>query len=247
MGHENPIRIMDKIDLVDALSVVLPLCAELYCGIHKNEFNENVLVESISFIQDNYSNIGVMEIKQAFELGAANKLKDVNMNAYYGRFNISMLGDILSGYLIERNKLLNQILDAYEKSKKLENYQHEIDYKNHIARENVVNDFKAEIEKKKSGKEMKIKNWDDVPLFYPRILIDRGIIKLPDEVKRDLWDKAKQIVLNETRYKATDFSNLYEAKSAKNLLKSFESSSTDTFKQKAEVIYGKLYVWEFLK
>jgi hypothetical protein len=65
IGYESPIRNMTKDDILSSLSIALPICAELYCGIRKSEFNETVMVEAIQFIYNYYGELGAVEIKQA--------------------------------------------------------------------------------------------------------------------------------------------------------------------------------------
>lgn len=246
-GFENPIRNMEDEDIASALSITLPICAELYCGIKKSEFNQDVLIECINYIDNNFSNIGVIEIKQAFEMAASNKLNNVDLKAYYGRFNISMLGDILSAYYIERNKIVNKLLDLHERNEAGETFINEVDHKNFIARQEVIYEFKTELENIREGKERKYKDWSQIREHWSRILIDRGIIELSAKRKEELWEEAKKLVVAQTRLTASDYTNIYEAKGARQILKQFENPKDQTLKQKAEVIYGKLYVWEFLK
>lgn len=246
-GYDYPIRLMTDEDLVNALSITIPLCAELYCGIKKNDFNEDVLVECIAYIQKYYPNLGAIEIKQAFELSASNKFDNVNMRAYYGQFNISMLGDILTAYSKERNKVLNDILDKHQKNLRGDSFWDERDHKNFLAREEVIKEFKQEVENVKRGKSRKFNTYEDIRTHWSKILLDNGILQLPDNKKRELWEEAKKLVIKETKLTASDYNNIYEARGAKQILKNFENPENKTLKQKAEVIYGKLYVWEFLK
>ncbi len=237
---------MDKDDILDALSVTLPVCAELYCGINKNDFNEDVLVESIAFIYRNYNTIGVTEIKQAFELSATNKL-NVNMTAYSGKFNISMLGDILSAYVLERNKVLNKLLDAHGKLSRGENIASEVEQKNILARQQIVQDYMTELQNVKSGRPRRYETVYDIRSYWAKVLIEMEIIKLPEDTKKRLWQEAIDLVKKDINKTASDFTNIYEAKSARQFLNSIENNGVQTLKEKAEVMYGKLIIWESLK
>jgi len=234
---------MNQDDLTDSLSFTLPLCAELYCGIRKNEFNETVLLESMRFVLKHYSDLGVIEIKEAFEMASTNKFQNVNMKAYYGQFNISMLGDILTAYKIERNKILNKILDQHQKSQNNQIDESEVRRRNLMARQQVIKEFQTE----QSSKSKKFTHFSDIPNHWSKILIEEGIISLSDNRKRELWTEAQESVKNNLRHTANDFTNLYEAKNARHILKLYENPENQSFKDKATVLYGKLYVWEFLK
>ena len=243
MGYQTPMRIMNQDDLTDSLSLTLPLCAELYCGIRKNEFNETVLLESMRFVLKYYADLGVIEIKEAFEMASTNKFQNVNMKAYYGQFNISMLGDILTAYKIERNKVLNKILDQHQKSQNNNIDESEVRRRNLMARQQVIKEFQTE----QSSNNKKFTHYSDIPNHWSKILIEEGIISLSDNRKRELWSEAQESVKNNLRHTASDFTNLYEAKNARHILKLYENPENQSFKDKATVLYGKLYVWEFLK
>ena len=234
---------MSQDDLTDSLSFTLPLCAELYCGIRKNEFNETVLLESMRFVLKHYSDLGVIEIKEAFEMASTNKFQNVNMKAYYGQFNISMLGDILTAYKIERNKILNKILDQHQKSQNNQIDESEVRRRNLMARQQVIKEFQTE----QSSNNKKFTHFSDIPNHWSKILIEEGIISLNDNRKRELWTEAQESVKNNLRHTANDFTNLYEAKNARHILKLYDNPENQSFKDKATVLYGKLYVWEFLK
>lgn len=247
LGYENPIRNEDEQFLVDSLTYVLPLCAELYCGIKKNDFNYQILEESALFIYDHFNHLGVNEIKQAFELCAANKIENVNMTAYYGRFNISMLGDILSAYTKVRNKAYVEINDLHQKNLRGETFVNEVDHKNFVARQEVIKEFKTELENVKKGLPRKYNSYEEIRIHWPKILIDNNIIQLDAETKSKLWEQAKHLVKREHQKKAADFTNMMEAKHNRALLKSFEEAGNQTFQSKCNAIYSKLFVWEFLK
>lgn len=234
-------------ELGPAIGAALSLCAEIYCGIKENTMNENVLVECSKFVYKYYKDLGILELKEAFEMAANNKFERINMKAFYGQFNVSMLGDILSAYKSERNKVLNKIMYEHERAVSGESFMDIIEHKNYVARQEVIAEFKAEMEKRKNGQELKYKTIDDIRIHWPRILIDHGIIELPIERKREIWNEAKELVMKKLRKTAANFQDVYEAKGARQMIKTIESNGAKTIREKTEVLYGKLYVWEFLK
>jgi hypothetical protein len=247
LGYESPIRNMSKDDILSALSITLPICAELYCGIRKSEFNETVMVEAIQFIYNYYGELGAVEIKQAFEMASANKFEKVDMKAYYGQFNISMLGDILSAYKSKRNNVMNKVISEHEKNVAGDSFWNEVEHKNYLASQKVIAQFKEQLEKKRKGLQLDYKHWDELWMYWAKILVDQKIVELPEVRRRQLWAEAKDIVLKRLRKTAGNFEDFYEAKSARFQLKSLENKTDQTLQQKAEVIYTKLFVWEFLK
>jgi len=247
IGYESPIRNMTKDDILSSLSIALPICAELYCGIRKSEFNETVMVEAIQFIYNYYGELGAVEIKQAFEMASANKFEKVDMKAYYGQFNISMLGDILSAYKSKRNNVMNKVISEHEKNVAGDTFWNEVEHKNYLAHQKVIAQFKEQLEKKRKGLQLDYKHWDELWMYWAKILVDQKIVELPELRRRQLWSEAKDIVLKRLRKTAGNFEDFYEAKSARLQLKSLENKADQTLQQKAEVIYTKLFVWEFLK
>jgi hypothetical protein len=247
LGYESPIRNMTKDDILSSLSIALPICAELYCGIRKSEFNETVMVEAIQFIYNYYGELGAVEIKQAFEMASANKFEKVDMKAYYGQFNISMLGDILSAYKSKRNNVMNKVISEHEKNVAGDTFWNEVEHKNYLARQKVIAQFQDQLDKKRKGLQLDYKHWDELWMYWAKILVDQKIVELPEVRRRQLWSEAKDIVLKRLRKTAGNFEDFYEAKSARFQLKSLENKADQTLQQKAEVIYTKLFVWEFLK
>jgi hypothetical protein len=243
IGYENPIREMNSDDILNSISIALPICAELYCGIRKSEFNETVMAEAVQFIYNYYSELGAIEIKQAFEMASANKFEKVDMKAYYGQFNLSMLGDILSAYKAKRNSVLNKVISENQKIQSNQINESEVKRRNLMARQQVIKEFQTE----QSSKSKKFTHFSDIPNHWSKILIEEGIISLSDNRKRELWTEAQESVKNNLRHTANDFTNLYEAKNARHILKLYENPENQSLKDKATVLYGKLYVWEFLK
>jgi hypothetical protein len=240
------LRNLNADEVSKGLSLSLRYCAEIYCGIKNDDLNDSVLSECALFIYRNYKEISVNEIKLAFEMGARNET-NVNMVAYYGKFNVSMLGDILSEYNKRRNNLLIELENEHQKNLRGETFILERDYKNYIARQEVIQEFKTELENVKKGLPRKYNSHEEIRIHWPKILIDNGIIQLDTETKAKLWDQAKFLVKRETQKKAADVTNFYEAKHNRALLKSFEDAGNHTFQSKCDAIYSKLFVWEFLK
>jgi len=240
------IKNLNEEQAVISISMALRFCAEIYCGIKNDDLNDNVLTESALFVQRNYKSISVQEIKLAFEMGAKNEI-DVNMVAYYGKFNVSMLGDILSEYLKKRNKAILELEAQHEKNMRGETFMSEVNHKNYVARQEVIEEFKAELQYRKNGIESRYKTYEDVRIHWAKILIDNNIIKLDTPTRNKIYDEAKQLVKRGIQKKAATFSDMYQAKSSRHFLDNLEKGKDKEFLEKVEAMYSKLYVWEFLK
>ncbi len=92
-----PIRTMDQRALDETGSMELQAVSLAYCGAAIVTVPPIVWSECISLLQNQFPNIGIYEIRQAFELAAASKL-DVNIVAYRGQFTVDILGKVLSAY-----------------------------------------------------------------------------------------------------------------------------------------------------
>jgi hypothetical protein len=243
------IKNLNEQDAVISISMALRFCAEIYCGIKNDDLNDNVLTESALFVQRNYKSISVPEIKIAFEMGAKNEI-DVNMVAYYGKFNVSMLGDILTEYLKKRNKAISELEAQHEKNMRGETFMSEVNHKNYIARQEVIEEFKAELEYRKNGTESRYKTFEDVRIHWAKILIDNNIIKLDTDTRKKIYNEAEYLVKRGLQKRAATFQNMYDAKSSRHFLDNIEKGNERAgkeFKEKVEIVYSKLYVWEFLK
>jgi hypothetical protein len=240
------IRTLTPEQAIPGLSIVLRYCAEIYCGIKNDDLNDNVLTESALFIHRNYKSISIEEIKLAFEMGAKNEI-DVNMVAYYGKFNVSMLGDILTEYIKHRNKAISELEAQHEKNMRGETFMSEVNHKNYVARQEVIEEFKAELEYRKNGIISKYKTFEDVRIHWAKILIDNNIIKLDTATRKKIYEEAKHIVLRGIQKKAATMKNVYEAKSNRHFLDNLEKGQDKVYLEKVEAVYSKLYVWEFLK
>jgi hypothetical protein len=245
-NHYLIIKNLSQEEAVGGITLALRFCAEVYCGIKNDDLNDSVLSECVLFIYRNYKTISVNEIKLAFEMGANNEI-DVNMIAYYGKFTVSMLGDILSEFSKRRNKLIIELQNLHQKNLRGETFVNEVDHKNFVARQEVIKEFKTELENVKKGLPRKYNSYEEIRIHWPKILIDNNIIQLDAETKSKLWEQAKHLVKREHQKKAADFTNMMEAKHNRALLKSFEEAGNQTFQSKCDAIYSKLFVWEFLK
>ena len=75
-----------------------------------------LLFLSVYLIVSMFPMLAPAELKEAFKLATAGKLKDINITTYYGKFTVQILGDILKAYL----KLRNKALSKYENQLQIE-------------------------------------------------------------------------------------------------------------------------------
>lgn len=201
--------------------------------------------ESVRFIYKHHKNIGVNEIREAFSLAAANTFNGINMTAYFGIFTVAMLGDILSAYNQYRNPIIAQ---AYENAYKQEldaKCEQDKEAKNFEARSKINADIENAIIAVQTGAEPLWETWHDVPVHYAEIAVKWGMIEVSDEFKSKIWQRSKELALDELKTTAQDYANFSEAKRTRLLLKSRVES--EIIKDPAKRIYSKLLIFEYVK
>jgi hypothetical protein len=99
--------------LTERLVLEIEFCAKHYSGTDTStEDFELLLQESYDFIISQFGSLSVLEVREAFRLAASGVLL-VDLTAYYGRFNLQILGKVLkaySDYRVEELKLASSEL-----------------------------------------------------------------------------------------------------------------------------------------
>lgn len=244
-GYLQPIRNMNKEDVVQSVGAMLVLCAKMYCGMQEGKMLPETIQESVRFIYKHHKNIGVNEIREAFSLAAANTFNGINMTAYFGIFTVAMLGDILSAYNLYRNPIIAR---AYENATRLEldaKCEEAKKTKNWLARKEIRSDIEKAIVAVQTDAEPVWETWHEVPVHYAEIAINFDIIEVSDDFKLKIWQRSKELALDELKTTAQDYSNFSEAKRTRLMLKNRVES--EIVKDPAKRIYSKLLVFEYVK
>lgn len=101
----------DKKAIKTLIDTTIEFCAENYTSA--TNLNEDLLKECTLFVFTNFGFLGVEEIKEAFRSAAAG-LTNVDLNTYYGKFNINILGKVLNEYKEYRKSIAKKIQDEQE-------------------------------------------------------------------------------------------------------------------------------------
>ena len=101
----------DKKAIKTLIDTTIEFCAENYTSA--TNLNEDLLKECTLFVFTNFGFLGVEEIKEAFRSAAAG-LTNVDLNTYYGKFNINILGKVLNEYKEYRKAIAKKIQDEHE-------------------------------------------------------------------------------------------------------------------------------------
>lgn len=149
--------------------------------------NKEIIESCTDFIVSMFPMLSPEELKEAFKLATAGKLKDINITTYYGKFTVQILGDILKAYL----KLRNKALSKYEKQLQIEQSRKEDtdkEQKNALIRTEIAQIY-SQIKKQYIDKGILIEA--KIRAFWAKILIEEKIILFTKAEKRAIWQEAR--------------------------------------------------------
>lgn len=243
-GYMQPIRKFDKNIIAPVIAENIMICARLYCGMKDSEIMKETVIEAAKFTIQKFSHLGPSEIKDAFQMAAANEFDDVNMTAYFGQMSISTLGDILDAYTKHRNKTIAKYLDLKEKAQKQQQIEVQKEEKNNAARQKIKTDIEAAIISIQQGVYY-WQSWQDVPVHYAEIAISEGWLEVSPEFKARIWSESKELAKRQLIEASQDLSNLIEARKAKQIL--MQNMESQIITEPAKRIYAKRLIFEYIK
>lgn len=213
--------------------------AESYGG--RKKIDDEVLSECIDLIVENFGQIGVMEIRTAYQLWSMRVINGAEM--WGGEFNALQLGRVLSDYVRYRQKVVNEVInyrDDLAAKRKRELYAQ-------ARNQQVINAFPGEL------KEARIKHqdgdgfqsWRDIPGHWYKLAEKLGQISLESETKRPYWEKAQ---IEAALQIEAEIDRLFQSKryqEAKNHKKDY-ARDTENFSRRASVIAQKMIAFDYL-
>lgn len=169
-----------KVRLKEAICYI----ANAYCGADIGA-NDAAFQECANTFLSQFRSMAVPEIKAAFQMAAGGKLNDVNLNAYWGRFPVSMFSEVCRKYIAVRDAAFAAYDKEVEKieHEKMEERRAE---ENAKAREAIIVDWQ---ERKMDNRPFD--KWQDVPYGYGEVLRAEGMIY----DNNDLWREVKRDVV----------------------------------------------------
>ena len=243
-GFLEPIRKFEKQSIGPVLAQNIMICATLYCGMSEGEIMKQTIIEASKFVMAKFSHLGVSEIKDAFQMAAANEFEDVNMTSYYGQMSIATLGDILDAYTKHRNKTIAKYLELKDKAQKQYDKEVEKEERNNAARQKIKTDIEAAIISIQQGVQF-WPTWQDVPVHYAETAVSEGWLEVSPEFKKMIWQESKELAKRQLIETAQDLSNFAEAKKAKQLL--MQNVESQIISEPAKRIYAKRLIFEYVK
>ena len=174
------------------LNIALVIIANTYTGANfgtkLNEVDKNIIKSCADFILEFHSGLNIKEVEQAFKIASSGKF-DINIETYFGKFNVSILGKVLKAYQQLRNKIIIQIEEAEQKEQqrlKQEQDQEKISKLNAETRSYVIDQYKQIQE---SGNIP-----ENIPSYWGKILVEEGIIDFNQRQKNLIYAEAKNNV-----------------------------------------------------
>jgi hypothetical protein len=210
----------------------------------EGEIMKQTIIEASKFVMAKFSHLGVSEIKDAFQMAAANEFEDVNMTSYYGQMSIATLGDILDAYTKHRNKTIAKYLELKDKAQKQYDKEVEKEERNNAARQKIKTDIEAAIISIQQGVQY-WQTWQDVPVHYAETAVSEGWLEVSPEFKKMIWEESKELAKRQLIETAQDLSNFAEAKKAKHLL--MQNVESQIISEPAKRIYAKRLIFEYVK
>jgi len=138
-GNHFPVRTITEPGKKELRRILVGIGAS-FCGMDTAKTLSMTWDSCVTLILNNYKEIGINEIEQAFLLCSTGKL-DVDISAYYGRFTVAMLGKVLTAY---QEKIRSSVMNEIKQAKILQQKKNEEEYakqKNIVAQEEWLAEF----------------------------------------------------------------------------------------------------------
>lgn len=153
-----------------------------------SEQNKQIIEAAAEFVCTMFAQLAPEELKEAFKMAAAGRFEGLNIETYYGKFSVQILGKVLKAYIEFRKKCLAK----YENMLQIEQSRAEDinkDEKNAVIRSEIAqiyNEIKKEYIDTGEIKEGLIR------AFWAKILIEEKIINFTDKQKLEIYRQAKE-------------------------------------------------------
>jgi hypothetical protein len=134
-----------------------------------------------------FGQIAANEIEIAFRLFSAASLELDDDIKFYGKANMHTIGKILNGYMIYRRK----IIASHDNEVAALRHQKDMEERGQKEREKLYAEFPTMI------KDFARKTFNDVPLYWYDLCVQFNMITYEEGEKRQLWEEAQAIALEE--------------------------------------------------
>ncbi len=226
-GYLNKVKDLTEIEQSGFTSIAVTYVAQNYGA--RTIIHTNTIKECINIFLDQFSQLGVEEIKEAYRLWSTAKLNIIgSAEMYGGEFNAAQFGKIMAAYVEYRKQILAAYLNAKHAAQFVED-EHAMQKKRKKAFEDNFKTVFLNAE---------FKTWEQVPANWCDVARKKGLMEITKEDYKRIFTHAKQIAALELNKENDEAKNIYH--------KVRGEIYAATLQSRAKVISKQIAVFEFL-
>jgi len=228
-----------------ALKLFVLYLANTYTGANfsnpPDQDEQRTLDASSKFILNKFPMLHMKELEEAFSMCMSGKLGNLNIEAYYGKFTIQMLGKVVRAYINHRSSFLVKLNQVQQQELETSNEGIK-EQKNQEAKEYVLKEYKDLKTKFEASGDMEILESSIYP-YWGKILVESQIINFTHDQKKEIVEEAKSLTMKGINAKMNESTNPNERRSLRSLLQDAGAEiKNDDFERKWTARYAKLIV-----
>lgn len=242
VGLTRSIRRSNQVEVIASLTADMEWVARVYCGINLED-DDDFVETCVTFVLKNFAHLGVDELKESFSLAAAGKLGEIDLSAYYGKFTVKILGEVLRKYQSFRNRVVQELRKVQEKIAEAEQTARQRVNQEKWRQEHRVwceNRLKQLITSENIGT-----NKIALPLYD--YLVETGKLDISKEEKWALMERAKPIAKASFQSDLASETNHYKKLALSAMLEQVDAGKQiDRFKNWQTVVARQLAVLDWI-
>ena len=224
-GYHNQVKNLSEVEQSGKTMVAIIYVSKTYGA--RVTVGQEVLDECVNIFLDNFCDLGINEITEAYRMWSMGKLTiQGSAEMYGGEFNAAQFAKIMAGYVEYRKQITSAYIDARE----VEKYENQKKEAMKIRMQKNMQQFLEEFSNKSFA------DWTKIPGWWYDVAKERGLINIEKKRAFEIWEQAKKIA------------DIQIAK---------ENNETDIFKrvlgealkkktqERAKVIAGQIAVFEY--
>jgi hypothetical protein len=226
-GYHNKVRDLSEVEQNAYASLAVTYVSKSYGA--RVTVSKEVLNECIQIFLDNFNQLGVEEIKEAYRLWSIGQLNiKGSAEMYGGEFNAAQFGKIMAAYVEYRMTILGAYLNAREIEKREKEKAEVMERRKERNLETFRYDFDT----------ADFKDYTEVPGWWFDVARKQGLIKIEKEAALEIFEKAQTIAAIQLEKENGEETNI------------FKKVLGDALEQKkqarAKLIAGQIAVFEHI-
>ena len=233
-GRAMPIRVMSDEDAASAIPAMVNFIAQTFGA--RRTIPSGVLDGICEMIETRFGHLGIMEVKEAYQMFAAGEITDKAGEMYDGEINARNVGAVLSAYCEKRNAVVRAIMDQEAEQQR----QDERRAKSEAAIANTEAYLleKAEKARNRFHDFFEAKDW--ILSVWYTWAYKRGMISFSEGEAEELFERAGQILKREIEVEIVEAKNMVEAATIRRSL----NQGGESVESRHKNMYRKLAFWE---